>query len=284
MSGKLSFSGHESFPCRALWLKKGYDFVVAGKNFNSPRAVIDLGVGKNMVMSIRYWIRCFGLTDTKGMKEIAHYIFDTAKGKDPFIEDIGTLYLLHFMLVSSNEATLYNWTFTRFQKERKEFDKDQLNNFIKRLMAEGGKINVYNSNTVRKDIDVLIQNYVLPRNVRTYEDYSTLMIDLDLLHASSDGKTYYFNIEGKRPVPPDILLYAIVVRKGEEMTVSYKMLQEIAIIFCMNNMELISMMKRLNATYPDILNYSEIAGIRQLQFTNNISPREILDKYYGRAI
>ncbi|MCQ2225693.1 MAG: DUF4007 family protein, partial [Paludibacteraceae bacterium] len=27
------FSGHESFPCKTLWLKKGYDFVVQGKDF-----------------------------------------------------------------------------------------------------------------------------------------------------------------------------------------------------------------------------------------------------------
>ena len=27
---KYCFSGHESFPCKSLWLKKGYDFY--GKN------------------------------------------------------------------------------------------------------------------------------------------------------------------------------------------------------------------------------------------------------------
>ena len=28
---KYSFSGHESFPCKSLWLKKGYDFVMAAQ-------------------------------------------------------------------------------------------------------------------------------------------------------------------------------------------------------------------------------------------------------------
>lgn len=28
MNTNFTFSGHESFPCRSLWLKKGYDFVV----------------------------------------------------------------------------------------------------------------------------------------------------------------------------------------------------------------------------------------------------------------
>ena len=46
---KYTFSGHESFPCKTLWLKKGYDFVKEEKDFNAPEAVVDLGVGKNMV-------------------------------------------------------------------------------------------------------------------------------------------------------------------------------------------------------------------------------------------
>ena len=52
-----SFSGHESFACKSLWLKKGYDFVVQERDFNAPDAVIHLGVGKNMVSSIRYWLK-----------------------------------------------------------------------------------------------------------------------------------------------------------------------------------------------------------------------------------
>ena len=39
MEQRYAFSGHESFPCKTLWLKKGYDFVVQGKNFNNPDAV-----------------------------------------------------------------------------------------------------------------------------------------------------------------------------------------------------------------------------------------------------
>ena len=63
MEQRYTFSGHESFPCKTLWLKKGYDFVVQGKDFNRPEAVIYLGVGKNMVASISYWLRVFGLSE-----------------------------------------------------------------------------------------------------------------------------------------------------------------------------------------------------------------------------
>ena len=57
MAITYKFSGHESYPCKSLWLKKGYDFVVGGNYFNGPGAVITLGVGKKMVTSIRFWLR-----------------------------------------------------------------------------------------------------------------------------------------------------------------------------------------------------------------------------------
>ena len=61
---KYTFSGHESFPCKALWLQKGYAFIIKGRDFNAPDSVIELGVGKNMVSAIRYWLRAFGITRT----------------------------------------------------------------------------------------------------------------------------------------------------------------------------------------------------------------------------
>ena len=65
MSNKIryTFSGHETFQCKTLWLKKGYDFVMTDNNFNSDNAVVHLGVGKNMVSAIRYWLKSFGLLE-----------------------------------------------------------------------------------------------------------------------------------------------------------------------------------------------------------------------------
>jgi hypothetical protein len=43
---KYTFFGHESFQCKSLWLKKGFDDVKAGKSFGEEDAVVELGVGK----------------------------------------------------------------------------------------------------------------------------------------------------------------------------------------------------------------------------------------------
>jgi hypothetical protein len=71
---KLSFAGHETFHCRNYWLKKGLDHIWSGQQFND-NGIIGLGVGKNMVASIRFWLRSFGVIDDNDQPtEIAGYI------------------------------------------------------------------------------------------------------------------------------------------------------------------------------------------------------------------
>lgn len=64
------FSGHESFACKSHWLKRGYDFVIADRNFNDDDAVVHLGVGKNMVASIRFWMKAIGLLQDNELNPI----------------------------------------------------------------------------------------------------------------------------------------------------------------------------------------------------------------------
>lgn len=277
---RFTFSGHESFTCKSLWLKKGFDFVYNDYDFNASDAVIRLGVGKNMVASIRYWMRAFGITQNDELRPIATYLFDTNSGKDPFIEDLGTLWLLHFLLVSTKEATLYNWLFTRLQKERKAFDRQNVVNFVHRLLVEEDKQNLFNENTIKKDIGTLLQSYVIPQKAKALDDYSALLLDLDLIR-TKDGKTYTFNLEGKRDLPWQIFLYAILKLKGKDNTVSYDLIQEVGLIFCMNDMEVIEMCKTIEEHHIDELRYSDTAGIRQLHFINTITGKEVLDEYYG---
>jgi hypothetical protein len=285
-SMKYTFSGHESFPCKTLWLKKGYDFVKKDLDFNAPDAVIELGVGKNMVASIRYWYKAFGLNKEAKTTWIADYIFNTEEGKDPFVEDLGTLWLLHFLIIYSGEASLYKMFFVDFQKERRLFDKGRVVSFVKRKMNEAQKDNQYNENTVRKDVNVLLQNYCLPQSPKSNEDFSTLLMDLDLIRQSEDKGNdkhdgFYFNIEGKRQVFPEIFLFALLMVKEEsDNSIPYDTLQELGLIFCMTDLEVIDMLKLLSELYSDSLTYSDIAGIRQLQFTKQMDAKQVLAKYY----
>ncbi len=286
-SVKYTFSGHESFPCKTLWLKKGYDFVLAENDFNSPKAVIGLGVGKNMVASIRFWLRVFGVTLNDEPTPLADYLFNDQNGKDRYLEDIATLWLLHFNLVFSEEATLYKMFFCGVQRERTHFEREQILTYVKLKMVEAGKMTLFNPNTVKKDISVLLQNYALPRKPQSNEDFSSLLIDLDLIRQDSEGKGYYFNVDGKRKVTKEIFLYGLLKLKEQEVdnTIPFDTIQaRVGLVFCMQDFETIEMLKLLVSEYDEYFSYSDVAGIKQVQFIKNLDCKQVLDNYYGTDI
>ncbi len=282
-----SFSGHESFACKSLWLKKGYDFIVHGHNFNAPEAVIHLGVGKNMVSSIRYWLKVCNIYSDGKITFLGNYLFNDDNGKDPYLEDLATLWLLHFNLVFNAQASIYRIFFCEFQRERARFTKDQFTSYIKYKLINEGQKSSYNENTVKKDIDVLIHNYALPRKPQSNEDFSALFIDLDLLRINDNDKEYYFNTEGKRKVPTQIFLYALAKLKEKEgdNTLPYDDIRHyVGMTFCMTDAEIIEMLKLLASLYSSHLSYSDEAGIRQIQFIKDIASETILNDYYEASI
>lgn len=276
------FSGHETFKCKTLWLKKGYDFIRAENNFNLPDSVVSLGVGKNMVSSIRYWLKAFGLLKDDNITDIANYIFDNENGRDALTEDLATLQLLHYLLVSTNHSSLYNLTFVEFQNERKEFTVEQLTKFVKRKCLDSKNENLYNENTVTKDIHVLLSNYVMPDEGKPFEDYSALLLELNLIRANTEEKTYIFNDLSKRAIIPEILLYAIIDQKDSDKTISFDILQKISLIFCVPMLELIENIQLLTKTFESAIVYSDNAGIKQVQFLKELDKFEVLNHYYDR--
>ena len=82
---KNRFSGHQTFAFRYGWLEKGYRFAQDGK-FSDENAIVALGVGKNMVESIKYWCEMTGVISNGELTEFAHNLLGE-KGWDPFLED-----------------------------------------------------------------------------------------------------------------------------------------------------------------------------------------------------
>ena len=179
---KFSFSGHDTFHCRHLWLKKGYDFIKQGNKFTEDDAVVKLGVGKNMVSSINFWMKAFGIIDKEGLlTDFAHYILDD-NGADPYIEDEATLWLLHYQLIIQNTASTYNLIFNEFRKERIEFTKDNFIAFVIRR-AEELNISQINKNTVSTDFEVFIKMYMrTDAHSKDKEDtFSGLLTELNII-------------------------------------------------------------------------------------------------------
>ena len=277
---RYSFSGHETFYCKSLWLKKGYDFLKEGNSFNDGDAVVKLGVGKNMVSSIRFWLKAFGLTVNDQLTELAEILLDD-RGFDSLLEDTNTLWLLHYSIVHTNIASLYNLLFTDYQREKKEFDRVSLDTYIKRKCNVPEQKNVYNVNTVNKDMGVLLKNYIAPENLASMEDFAALLINLNLLRRV-DKETYAFNETPASAVAPEIIFYAILDTKDDD-TMSFDIIQELALTFGTTVPTFVNIVRELEKSYKDVFHYTENSGIRNIQFMNSsIDKYQILANYYAK--
>lgn len=291
---KLYFSGHESFICKQFWLKKVYDFVEAKKGFNDETAVIDLGVGKNMVASLRFWGRSFGiLNEDDTPTKLAIYLFGE-QGKDQYLEDYGTIWLLHYHLVKNNRSSIYNLIFNEFRKERIDFTKEQLHQFLKRRCLEIYPI-AYNPNTFVSDISVFLRNYVRPQKddkIEIEDDFAGMLIELDLV------KTYKQRDEGEKMVqwykieaqdridlPFQIVLFSILDNFKGQKSISFRELlsgqNSPGVTFVLNADGLYNKIIQITDHYKGIT-FTETAGNQILQFKSTINPQDILDEYYGQ--
>lgn len=276
---RYSFSGHESFHCKSLWLKKGYDYLLAGNHFTDIDSVAKLGVGKNMVASIRFWLRAFGLSQSDELTDIAEFLFDTEHGRDPYAEDLNTLWVLHFLLVVTGIASIYNLTFVEYQREKKEFSKDELRNFIKRKCSVPEQRNVYNENTVKKDIGVLLKNYVAPKDLKNIEDFSALLIGLGLI-VNKDSDVYSYRVTEPEDIAPDVVLFALLTLSGGDKTLSFDILQKLSLVLCLPIVSLIEIIRKIEKLYPGMVVFSDNSGIKNVQFIGELNRFDVLDNYY----
>lgn len=292
---KLTFSGHDTFHCRHLWLKKGYDFIKKGRKFTDDDAVVELGVGKNMVSSINFWMRAFGIIDKDGLlTDFANYILDD-NGKDPYIEDEATLWLLHYQLITQNIASTYSLIFNEFRREKIEFTRD---NFIAFVVRKAEELNAsqINKNTVSTDFEVLTKMYIrTDAQSKDREDtFSGLLTELNIIQEEKrkvDDKTvtfYSISTEDKSEIPDEVLLYTILDSDNFDKSISlYTIEQEFnqaGSIFAMgrtgliNKIESISSNKKFNK-YG--ITFNDHAGIKELQFKKKPNKFEILKEYYA---
>ena len=121
------FSGHETFACRYAWLTKAVTAVTAEPDLLTAKreddAMAELGVGKNMVRSIRFWAEAVGVIQPcENGHEVTEFgqklLGGQMSGYDPYLEDIQTLWLIHWRLATNKKHLIFSWDFllNRFQE------------------------------------------------------------------------------------------------------------------------------------------------------------------------
>ena len=285
---KLTFSGHDSFQCRQLWLKKGYDFLVEGNSFNDENAVISLGVGKNMVSAIRFWMKAFNIIDQKDqITEFGNLLFNDETGYDPYLEDEASLWLLHYQLVKTNVSSIYNVIVNEFRKEKIHFNKESFIHFMKRIAESNQELNL-NENTLGKDFVVFSNIYKSDSESKDIEEsYSGILSELEFLTKIGSGKEEQFTIlnNEKDSLPAAVVLYSIIDNPNYGMSISLNALEldfnSPGAIFALNRTGLLNKISEITSE-NDNVTFTDHAGIKELQFKTKLSPYTILDHYYGR--
>lgn len=287
-STKYTFSGHDSFPCRQLWVKKGFDFVHEGRNFNSEDAVVQLGVGKNMVSSIRFWLKAFNIIDNKDIPtEFGKRLLNEENGYDPFLEDEASIWLLHYQLVKNNYASIYNIMFNEFRKEKLFFNKENFVNHIKRIGESNLNLN-FNENTVAKDFIVFVNLYKNDSESKDIEDsFSGILSEIELLKIKGKGKDeqYYIENAQRDNLPESVVLYTILDNPNYGNSISLNSLEfdlnSPGSIFALNRTGLMNKISEIVSENKGIT-FTDQAGIKELQIKMKVDAFTILDNYYGK--
>ena len=176
-------------------------------------------------------------------------------------------------------ASIYNLTFIEYQREKKEFSKDELRNFIKRKCSVPEQRNVYNENTVKKDIGVLLKNYVAPKGLKNIEDFSALLIGLGLI-VNKDSDVYSYRVTEPEDIAPDVVLFALLTLSGRDKTLSFDILQKLSLVFCLPIISLIDIIRKIEKLYPGMVVFSDNSGIKNVQFIGELNRFNVLDNYY----
>lgn len=303
-----TFSGHEAFPCRYGWLKKGFDAVAENPAvFSSDRATTTLGVGKNMVRSIRHWCLAFNVIEedlsvTKGRNRrlkptrIGAAIFDDQDGFDPYLENPSTLWLIHWLLsTNANRATTWFWTFNHFT--RNEFSRQQMETELKQSIKKKYR-KIPSDNSIKRDVGCFIRTYVPSRgdDSKNLEDtFNSPLTELELVYQTENPlEIFRYNTGHKATLPIDIIAASI-----SEFWDSYYPTQDTlpfdklafsnneepicpASIFKIDQHSMVVYAERLEEYTDGDFRYDDTAGIKLIYRQRRVEASEFLSSFYKR--
>lgn len=291
---KLKLRGHESFYIREGWLTKGIVAINKDKYIlsNTISAIDELGVGSAMVKSIRYWLQALSLTDEKrGEKGKRYQELSEDFGKilfenDKYFEDLGTLYLLHYKLVSNKDlATTWNLFFNSIKAT--EMTKYHMEEGVKQLILNIDPQYEISERSLSDDCNCLIKTYFAEKNdLKNPEDNMICPFsDLGLIkkeHIRGKDEIIYKTVPERNKLDKLIVLYVIMDNLGDKQSTTIKNLIEDE-----NNIgSVFNLDKNTINYYIDILRDEGYLRVNRTAGLNTIYPTDlavnILDKYYSR--
>ena len=289
----MKFRGHETFSIRKGWLSKGMKNVVkdpsvfVSKEYN-PMDI--LGIGSNMVKSLRYWLPAVGISESPKGKS-AQYLTEFGKivyENDPYIEEMGTLWLLHYNLVKQQDiATSWHFFFNHFQLS--EFGKEDFTTALANYAKMIGGIEPP-TRSLDDDFNCIINTYMPRYKTSPTKDDPESNMDCPLSelglvdYHDKRGKTYKKAIPTAHTIDPIILLAIIIDNADGRKEIPLSEIQNkqgnVGKVF---NLDAITLLTVLNSA--ERAGYVEVvrtAGLDQLHITTDLSFLECIHLYYKK--
>ena len=282
---KLQFSGHETFPLRYGWLKKVFDAVRERERqavdtkmvFSDEDAIARFGVGKNMVVSMRYWALAAGMIKALSphlgpyeTTELGRALLDD-DGCDPWMEDPTSLWLQHWHFASTPERTSsWYWVFNHCPHGN--LDRPLIEQHLVRWCDECGEKKIAAA-TLKRDVECFVRTYLGKIGAGPNEDtLECPLTELSLLRTVSRRNGFQFARGPKPTLSHGMFAYALTEfwRRAHvgARTLSFDMLRYGAgspgRVFLLDEESLVDFASNLETTTDGAIAWSETAGLRQL--------------------
>ena len=220
----MRYSGHESFACRYAWLPKAYRALRKSPSILSDeeRAMVELGVGKNMVRSIRFWVEVMGVAAPHDRRRafeptpFGHALF-AEDGFDPFLEDIRTLWLLHWHLATHAEDPVFAWRYLLNHWPHAQLTRSEALAAFRRESENAGLS--HSDVTLGQHLDVFLHTYLPSRTSASAEDsIDCPLVELAFLQHVGEQRmgdtgrrepVYAFRREAKSDVTAELFEYCL---------------------------------------------------------------------------
>ena len=218
---KYRFSGHETFPIRYGWIEKMTDFInnnakdsVFSMDLLKPENTsVDFGLGFNMAKSLKHWVFATNILETISKNTVkytnAGNIIFGHKGKDKYLENINTIWFLHYKLTSSlSNCTTWAWFFNYFTESR--FDKNKLFNDLI-TFADRSQGN-FSEESLKRDIDCFLRSYTVKQisSEKLIEDgLESPFLELELIQSESSNN-FFINRDFRQTLSPEIFTISLV--------------------------------------------------------------------------
>lgn len=220
----MRFSGHESFACRYAWLPKAYREIAKNPAIFSDdeQAMVSLGVGKNMVRSIRFWVEVMDVATPRRDRTLESSPFGQAifadDGFDPFLEDARTIWLLHWKVTTRVEDPLFAWDFLLNKWPYAELTRSEA---LAAFVRESQRLNASHSEvTLGQHLDVFLHTYIPSRGAKSaFEDsLDCPLAELELLQVVGERRldgsgrrepVYAFRREAKPEITAALFEYCL---------------------------------------------------------------------------